>query len=108
MSEGNVEYIPRDASSPRTQGVISGAEPNSPPLEMYATVACPASSPRIWSSSRPPKTGGRTLGHMATPFLIALVYVAVVAAVLYLVVRFGVRDGMTDFENRRGDRDLRR
>jgi hypothetical protein len=64
--------------------------------------------PRIRSSSRPPKTGGRTPGHMATPFLIALVYVAVVAAVLYLVVRFGVRDGMTDFENRRGDRDLRR
>jgi hypothetical protein len=44
---------------------------------------------------------------MATTFLIALVYVAVIAAILYLVVRFGVRDGMTDFENRRG-RDLRR
>jgi hypothetical protein len=39
-------------------------------------------------------------------FLIGLVYLSVIAAVLYLVVRFGVRDGMTDFENRRG-RDLR-
>ena len=45
--------------------------------------------------------------HMATSFLIWLVYVAVMAAILYLAVRFGVRDGMTDFENRRG-RDPRR
>jgi hypothetical protein len=50
---------------------------------------------------------GRTLAHMATPFLIGLVYLGVLAGVLYLVVRLGVRDGMTDFENRRG-RDLRR
>jgi hypothetical protein len=41
---------------------------------------------------------------MATPFLIVLVEVAVIAAVLYLAVRFGVRDGMTDFENRRARR----
>jgi hypothetical protein len=38
---------------------------------------------------------------MATPFLLVLVEVAVIAAVLYVVIRFGVRDGMTDFENRK-------
>ena len=38
---------------------------------------------------------------MATPFLIVLVEVAVIAAILYLAVRFGVRDGMTDYENRK-------
>jgi hypothetical protein len=53
-----------------------------------------------------PEDCGRTLGDMAE-LLIGLVYLSVIAAVLYLVVRFGVRDGMTDFENRRG-RDLRR
>jgi hypothetical protein len=41
---------------------------------------------------------------MATPFLLVLVEVAVVAAVLYVVIRFGVRDGMTDFENRKARR----
>jgi hypothetical protein len=49
-----------------------------------------------------PEDCGRTLVHMAASFLILLIYVAVMAAVLYLAVRFGVRDGMTDFENRRG------
>jgi hypothetical protein len=44
---------------------------------------------------------GRTLCHMATPFLIVLVEVAVIAAILYLAVRFGVRDGMTNYENRK-------
>jgi hypothetical protein len=39
---------------------------------------------------------------MAASFLVLLIYVAVMAAVLYLAVRFGVRDGMNDFENRRG------
>ena len=37
---------------------------------------------------------------MAT-LLIVLVEVAVFAAILYLAVRLGVRDGMTDFENRK-------
>jgi hypothetical protein len=41
---------------------------------------------------------------MATPFLLVLVEVAVIAAVLYVVIRFGVRDGMTDFENRKARR----
>jgi hypothetical protein len=41
---------------------------------------------------------------MATPFPLALVGVAVIAAVLYLVIRFGVRDGMSDFENRKARR----
>ena len=54
-----------------------------------------------------PQDCGRTLVHMAASFLILLIYVAVMAGVLYLAVRFGVRDGMTDFENRRG-RDPRR
>jgi hypothetical protein len=35
---------------------------------------------------------------MAASLLILLIYVAVMAAVLYLAVRYGVRDGMTDFE----------
>jgi hypothetical protein len=41
---------------------------------------------------------------MATPFLLVLVEVTVIAAVLYVVIRFGVRDGMTDFENRKARR----
>lgn len=41
---------------------------------------------------------------MATPFLLTLVGAAVIAAGLYFVIRFGVRDGMTDFENRKARR----
>jgi hypothetical protein len=40
----------------------------------------------------------------AFAFLVVLVEVAVFAAVLYLAVRYGVRDGMTDFENRKARR----
>ena len=70
---------------------------------MYVLVESPVSR----SGTRPVSTAetcGRTLGHMATPFLLVLVEVAVIAAVLYLAVRFGVRDGMTDFENRKARR----
>ena len=70
---------------------------------MYAAEELPASR----SGTRPVSTAEtceRTLDHMATPFLIVLVEVAVIAAVLYLAVRFGVRDGMTDFENRKARR----
>ena len=70
---------------------------------MYAAEELPASR----SGTRPVSTAEtceRTFDHMATPFLIVLVEVAVIAAVLYLAVRFGVRDGMTDFENRKARR----
>ena len=50
------------------------------------------------------ETSERRLGHMATSLLIVLLEVAVFAAILYLAVRFGVRDGMTDFENRKARR----
>jgi hypothetical protein len=58
------------------------------------------------SGTRPVSTAEtreRTLGHMAEAFtfLLVLVEVAVICAFLYLAVRFGVRDGMTDFENRK-------
>ena len=42
--------------------------------------------------------------RMATPLLIVLLEVAIFAAILYLAVRFGVRDGMQDFENRKARR----
>jgi len=41
---------------------------------------------------------------MAMSFLVVLIEVAAIFAVLYLAVRFGVRDGMTDFENRKARR----
>ena len=46
------------------------------------------------------------MAHMAAAaaLLIVLIEVAVIAAVLYLVIRFGVRDGMSDFENRKARR----
>jgi hypothetical protein len=61
---------------------------------------------RVLGRSRPPRPASVHLAHMAAAaaFLIVLVEVAVIAAVLYLVIRFGVRDGMSDFENRRARR----
>jgi hypothetical protein len=45
-----------------------------------------------------------TLRYMSIAILILLVEVVVFAALMYVAVRFGVRDGMTDFEKRkRGD-----
>jgi hypothetical protein len=38
---------------------------------------------------------------MSLAILILLVEAAVFAAVIYLAVRFGVRDGMADFEKRK-------
>jgi hypothetical protein len=73
---------------------------------MYALVAWPAS--RSGNSAGLDRRDLRayTWAHMAAAaaFLIVLIEVAVIAAVLYLVIRFGVRDGMSDFENRKARR----
>jgi hypothetical protein len=73
-------------------GSRSNREPGGPPPPSL-----------VFPRATSPALDGCTLSHISLAILILLVEAVVFTTLIYVAVKFGVRDGLTDFEKRKRD-----